>query len=537
MRQALLQKYYEGDEYKAKLRERLEVLMLCDKDPLKITELVVDRWALNPITFIEQFGWILNPKFNNSTKPMFLFKYQKDIIEKLWQAELSGTENEFLIDKPREMGLTWLIVWYYIWRFLFTRNWSGAILSRSEGEVDDGTSDPSKSIFGKIRWGLQHLPVWLIPDGFAFKSKKGTNTDSSLRISNPQMASTIVGSTANQNAFRGSRFSFSWTDECFFIEHFWPAHRSIAHIANTRLYVSTSKVGRSYQKYVDNRKEANRYISLSYQDNPFKDEIWYKEKEKEAEVDPEALKEIMVSYAVNSTMQYYPEISQAKISAEVIYDRKRPLFVSLDYGRSDHTVLIWWQFDGVAFNILECVARNKVDFNWFAPYLNPALEYDKDKYFGYHKDQLEKVRTWKKPLAYFGETAHKQVHYPSNTSVQKELLKYGVKLMMNDYAQKYEVRRKALSMLLPKMVFNSNSDEVMELYDCIQNSRYAGSTKGMSKEALMKPAHDDEVGDYRSALENGAANIGRVLRTQRAEIQAPLKEDGFIGNLIKFLRV
>ena len=535
MRIELLQQYYDGKEYRERLLERLKLFQLIEKDPLALTQMVVDRWAPNPIDFIEQFGWIINPKFHNEVKPFFLFPYQKDIIMKIWQAEVSGQECEILIDKPREMGLTWIIVWYYVWRFLFTKNWSGAVLSRSETEVDDGTADPSKSIFGKMRWSLMHLPNWLMPEGFVFKGKKGTSTDQSLRLSNPALMSSIIGSTANENAFRGSRFSMSWVDECFFVERFQSVHRSISHVASVRIYISTSKVGRQYAKFAELIENAGNHIQLSWKDNPFKDQQWYDEKAKEAEFDPEALKEIDVSYAVNSTMQYYPELGQSKI-APVLYDRKKPIFVSLDYGKQDHTVLIWWQFDGANFNILECVYKNKVDFDWFVPFMNKDVPYDPMRFVLYEK-VLTKIKSWDKPKAVFGEAAHKQVHYPSNTSIQKELYKYGIKLYTNDFAVSYEVRRKGTSLVLPKCVFNQDSDGVMELYDALLNCRYAGAAKGVSKESLMKPAHDDEVGDFRAAFENGACSIPRILRGQRSEIRGELKEDNWANNLIKQMRI
>lgn len=535
MRIELLTEYYNSSEYREKLVARLQTFQMCEKDPLMMTQLIVDKWSIDPIAFIEQFGWIINPKFHNEVKPFFLFDYQKKVIKKVWEAEVSGQECEILIDKPREMGLTWVFVWYDIWRWLFTKNWSGAILSRTETEVDDGTSSPEKSIFGKIRWGLQHLPTWLIPDEFTFKNKKGTNTDQALRLSNPALMSSLVGSTANENAFRGSRFSMSWVDECFFVEHFQSVHRSISHIASVRVYVSTAKTGRANQKFVDLIKEAGNYISLTWRDNPFKDQMWFDEKSKEAEFDPEAMKEIEVSYSVNSTMQYYPELSQAKI-APVIYDRKRPIYISLDYGRQDHTVLVFWQFDGVNFNILECIYKNKVDFDWFTPFMNRDLQFDETRYLTY-KPIMTKIRSWEKPRAVFGEPAHLQVHYPSNTSIQKELMKYGIRLIVNNYASAHEVRRKAASMILPKCVFNQDSDGVMELYDALLNSRYAGSAKGISKDSLMKPAHDDEVGDFRSAFENGACNITRVMRGQRGELGQSREDRGFIQGLTSFLKV
>ena len=531
----LLEQYYNSPDYREKLIARLESFQAAERDPLQLTQMILDKWSIDPISFIEQFGWIINPKFHNEVKPFFLFQYQKDVIKKVWESEISGQENEILVDKPREMGLTWVFVWYYIWRWLFTKNWSGAVLSRTETEVDDGTSSPEKSIFGKIRWGLSMLPDYLIPDDFTFKNKKGTNTDQSLRLTNPQLMSSIVGSTANENAFRGSRFSFSWVDECFFVEHFQAVHRSISHIASTRVYVSTSKTGRSNQKFVDLIREAGNYISLTWKDNPFKDQTWYDEKKKESEFDPEAMKEIEVSYSVNSTMQYYPELAQSKI-APVAYDRKRPFYISLDYGKQDHTVLIFWQYDGTNFNILECIYKNKVDFDWFTPFMNRELAYDESRFVN-HKEVLNKIRSWEKPRGVFGEPAHLQVHYPSNTSIQKELMKYGIRLMVNNYAIQHEVRRKAVSMILPRCVFNQDSDGVMELYDALLNSRYAGSAKGISKDSLMKPAHDDEVGDFRAAFENGACNIPNILRGQRHEVSQSKDNRGFVQNLTKYLRI
>lgn len=536
MRLALLDNYYNSNEYKVKLLQRVSVLQECEGENLKITQYALEQWSVNPIIFIEQFGWIINPKYHNEVKPFFLFDYQKRIIERIWQAEVDGKEIEILIDKPREMGLTWVLIWYQIWRWLFSKNWSGFNLSRSEAEVDDGTADPSSSLFGKFRWGLNKLPSWLTPEGFNPKGKKGTSTDSALRISNPQMQSTLVGSTTNSNAGRSRRYSFAFIDECFFIEHFMEVRRAMTSTANVRIYVSTSAVGKSFKDFRDLCEQQGNYISLKYEDNPFKDKEWYDQKVMEAQIDPEAMKEVEVSYQIPLASQYYPEINQARC-AKVEYDRHRPLFGFLDYGRQDHTVLGFTQFDGRELKILECVAKNKVDFEWFYPFMDKSLIYDPLKYFGNYAKMLERIRTWEKPLVYFGEPAHKQVHYPSNTSIQQELARHHIRLMINDNASSHEVRRKAASLLLPKTVFNSDSDGCMELYDAIAASRYAGSNKGTSKESIMKPAHDDEIGDYRSAFENLCCNITRILRTQRTEIHSDLKQSNFFQAINRFLKI
>lgn len=554
MRNELLKQYYDSQEYSNKVATRFKILMECEAEPLKITKYAIDSWSVDPIAFIEQFGWIINPKFDNETKPFFLFEYQKEVIMKIWQCEIDGKDHELLVDKPREMGMTWVVVWYQIWRWLFTQSWSGFNLSRTETEVDDGSSDPSSSLFGKIRWSLDKLPHWLVPEGFIPKGKRGNSTDMLLRISNPQMASIIVGSTTNANAGRSRRYSFTFIDECFFIEKFNSVRRALDSVSNMKLFVSTAQGGRVYKKFVDKCRMLGDYISLTYNDNPFKDLEWFKEKTKAAESDPEIMREVVPSYTLASSEQYYPEISQAKLEDNIEYDPALRLYVGIDYGKQDHTILVFAQFDGKNMRIIEVIANKKVDFEWYAPFLNPGMipsfegkqenasisqhmYYDPAKYFGKFKPLLEKIRSWRKPTGYFGEPAHKQVHYPSNKSIMKTLVHFGVKLLVNDYAIPFEVRRKAVTMLLPKTTFNQSSEEVVELFGAIENSRYASGSKGTSKKAMMSPAHDDEVGDFRSAFENLCVNFPRILRPQRKEIDNSMKEGNFIGDMLKFLKV
>lgn len=536
MRTALLKKFYESPEYMAKLKARFDVLKNCEEDPLLINRLAIERWSVDPVDFIEQFGWISIPEYGNEMKPFFLFPYQKKIVIKLWESELSGEDVEILIDKPRGMGLTWIIVWYQIWRWLFTPNWGGFNLSRTEAEVDDGTFDPNSSLFGKYRWCISMLPQYLHPEGFVPKGKKGTNTDMSLRITNPQIGASLVGSTTNANAGRSRRYSFIFVDECFAIERFRSVYSSLQSVARVKVFVSTVKSGKVFQDFKDMCSLAGNYISLSWKDHPFKDQIWYEEQLKKAEFDPEVMKEIEVDYAVNVRSQYYPEVRESKIRHDMEFDRKKPLFVSMDYGQQDLTVLVYGQFDGQFINILECVSNSRKPLDWYVAFLNPELPYNPELYLPHQRELLDKIRGWGKAKAFFGEVAFLKAE-SDNKSVSSKLNAYGIRILINQYAVAYEPRRKATSQLLKRMVFNGKSDGVMELYDAIANSRYANSVKGTSKESTMKPVHDAEVGDFRSALENWCCNFPRIARVQRDEIHSELKENNFIGSLTKYLRI
>lgn len=535
MRYKLLDDWYSGPDYLKKLQARANNMKLLAEDPIQRARLMLDVYAVDPVAFIEDFGWVKIPEYNNAIKPLFLFEYQKRVIRKLQDSEFSNLDHEILIDKPRGMGLTWIVLWYIYWRWLFTPNWTGFLLSRTEDEVDDGGNLPDSSLFGKLRWMIGKTPRFLLPDSFVPKGKKGTNTDMSLRIVNPALGSAIIGSTTNANAGRSRRYSFIFIDECFSIERFSEVWRSLQSVARVKVFVSTVKQGKVYQDFRKLCEEAGNYVSLKWSDHPFKDQVWYDEIIKKAEFDPEVMKEIVVDYALNIKSQYYPEVRQAIVAQDIVYDRKRALYVSLDIGRSDLTVMIWWQYDGAKFIVLECYANRNKPIEWYAPFLNRDLKYNPANYNEYQINMLNSIRSWAKPVAFFGEEAHNHKVMPLNRSVADDFYKYGVHLRWNNNAIKHEPRRHATAALLPKFVFNGRSDYVMQLYDAVSNSRYANSV--VSKDGSMKPVHDPEIADFRSALENFCVNITRVLRHQRSDIQFQGADKSRITQIIKMLKL
>lgn len=534
MRYALLDNFYQSPEYLKKLQQRAANLKVMAEDPIRRQQMIISTYAVDPIAFIEDFCFIKIPEYNSEIKPFFLFPYQKKIINQMLEAELSNLDHEFLVDKPRGMGLTWIVLCYMYWRWLFTPNWSGFLLSRTEEEVDDGSVLPDGALFGKLRWMIARTPKFLIPEGFTPKGKKGTQTDMSLRLVNPQIASSLVGSTTNANAGRSRRYSFIFIDECFSIERFSEVWRSLQSVSRMKVFVSTVKQGKIYQDFKKLCEAAGDYVSLKWSDHPFKDKEWYDEIVKKAEFDPEVMKEIEVDYAVNIKSQYYPEIRQAEVSQNVFYDRSKPLYTSLDIGRQDLTVIIWYQYDGARFHAIEAYANRNKAIDWYAPFLNREIEYNPEHYNPYQKEILNKVRSWHKPVANFGESAHNNKVMPLNSSPVSEFYKYGVRLRWNNNAIKYEPRRHATVQLLPKFVFNGQSDYVMQLYDAIANSRYTNSA--VSKDSDKKPVHDPEISDFRSAFENFCSNITLVLRHQRSDMKYEGAERNQIGALVKYLK-
>ena len=528
-----LREYYDSKEYLVKLQKRVETVRLCAEDPVARARMVLEVYSTSFERFCEDFLFVIMPEFGDAIKPFFLFEYQKEIVQKIQEAEQSGEDMELLVDKPRGMGITWIIVAYFYWRWLFTPNWTAFILSRTETEVDDGTDTPGNSIFAKFRWCIKKTPKWLLPQGFESKGKKGNSTDSTLRIINPQIGSALIGSSTNSNAGRSRRYSITFIDECFSIERFSEVYRALQSVSRVKLFVSTTKAGTVFRKFKDMCELAGNYISLTWRDHPFKDQEWYEEQLRKAEFDPEVMKEVDVSYAISKRSQYYPQIEEARI-ALVDYQPGIPVFTGLDFGRNDLTVIIWAQFVGSAIHIIECYANKEKPALWYAPFLNKDIPLE-FAYSPYQEKVLQRVRAWQNPKANFGEVAHTQKSMSDNKSISDVLGKVGVRIMVNNYAIEHEPRRHATSSLLPRMVFNENSEGVMRLYDAIMNSRYKNS--GATKTTAMQPVHDDEISDHRSALENLCVNFGRIFKSQRSTVGEEFRKDGFAQKLITYLKV
>lgn len=519
MRSELVKQYYDSDEYLQKLRGKMMKLKEMEQDPFVRAERILNIYSVDPIAFIEDFCFLKIPEFGEQIKPFFLFEYQKRIIYALQDAERAGTDIDLLIDKPRGMGLTWLISTYYLWRWLFTPNYSSFFLSRTEAEVDDGTQSPNSTIFGKMRWQISKLPQWLLPEGYMPKKSRGTTTDMNLRIMNPQIQSIMIGSSTNSNAGRSRRYSATVLDECFFIDNFQEVYRALTSVSRIKVFISTVVESKVAKDFRDMCKEKGNYVTLTWKDHPWKDQQWFEELEEKARLldDPDLMREAVVDYSVNPKSQYYPMIVESKVEP-LTYDPSKPLYCSLDVGgRQDLTVIGYWQFTGNSFKLLEAYENTNKPAEWYAPFLNTDVLINPAWYNEFQVNFIGKLRKWKRPVAYFGELDHTIKRMPTNTSTADELWKSGhIKIQYNQYAIQHPPRHHATSQMLPKTIFNKDSPAVMKVYDALCTSKYVGTLKTTTEN--LKPVHgSDGTADRRAMVENMAVNINRIFRNQRDE--------------------
>lgn len=537
MRQQLIDEFYQGEEYLSKLREKARVLKEMEENIYLRDQKIQEVYSVNPERFIEDFLIIMFKENGSQPKPFFLFPYQKRILQKLQEAEFTNKEVDILIDKPRGMGLTWLLSGYFLWRFLFTPNYSTLILSRKEDLVDDGSMSPDNTIFGKIRYMMFRLPKYMIPDGFQFKKARGTLTDMTLKLVNPVTGGTIIGSSTNSNAGRSGRFSSIMIDECFFIDNFLLVYNSLSSVARLKVFISTVVESKVAEDFKDMVNSMGNYISLTWRDHPFKDQQWFDELQERASKmnNPDLMREAQVDYKLSPKSQYYTEISQSR-AEPVSFDRSKPLWVSMDFGgRHDLTVFIWFQYDGHYIKVLDSYENVNKPAEWYAPFLNPDTYFDETFYNEYQIKFINKIRTWKRPQVYFGEQDHLTKRMPTNTSIADELWKKAhIRIVCNRYAIEHKPRREATIRILPRTIFNKDSDGAMRVYDAIASSRYASNVRTTSEQ--LKPVHDDEIADRRSAFENFCVNFPRVVSSQREDIHTP-EAKSFASMMVKSMKI
>ena len=148
----LLRENFKSSDFERKMLTRLERLQKAEMNPVERVNLMMDCQE-DPFYFIDTFGVVYEPRLAEmSDIPFFLFDYQKDVIMRVLQAEERG--EDLLIEKTRDMGITWTMIWYILWRWLFKDKWYCLMGSRKEDEVDNKCYSDDTEVLTKEGWKL-----------------------------------------------------------------------------------------------------------------------------------------------------------------------------------------------------------------------------------------------------------------------------------------------------------------------------------------------------------------------------------------------
>jgi hypothetical protein len=171
-----------------------------------------------------------------------------------------------LVEKSRDMGITWLCCAYALHGWLFRPGFAAGFGSRKLELVDRrGDLD---SIFEKLRFLLDNLPAWMLPKGF-----DRAEHDNLARLVNPANGSTITGE-GGDSIGRGGRKTVYFVDEAAHLEHPDLIERSLSQTTNVRIDVSTPN-GMGNPFAVKRNAGVVPVFTFSWRDDPRKGEDWY----------------------------------------------------------------------------------------------------------------------------------------------------------------------------------------------------------------------------------------------------------------------
>jgi hypothetical protein len=258
---------WKNPDYTTVFTERAERLQRLRDDPALVP--AVRAWyAEHPVDFISDWCMTFDPRLaetgKKTTIPFVLFKRQREFID--WTVERWQGREDGLVEKSRDMGISWLCCAIAVWMWLMKPGTAIGFGSRKE-EYVDALGDP-KSLFWKLRFLINLLPRELRPAGYDEKKHAPH-----MRILNPENGSVITGESGD-NIGRGNRVSAYFVDESAFLEHPESIDAALSQTSNCRIHVSTPN-GSGNPFY---RKRHSGKISVfifDWRDDPRKDEAWY----------------------------------------------------------------------------------------------------------------------------------------------------------------------------------------------------------------------------------------------------------------------
>lgn len=170
-----------------------------------------------------------DPRLANPFIPFEPFPMQLDMIN--WLEERVETQTSGCIEKSKDVGATYVALYFLLHRWLWSEGFAGGTGSRKL-EYVDSLGDP-KSLFEKLRMTLHRLPSWMLPKGFDWRKHS-----MECRLINPSMHSTLTGEGGVQIG-RGGRSSVYVVDEYNFMEHPELVDAALRDNTNVVIYMGT----------------------------------------------------------------------------------------------------------------------------------------------------------------------------------------------------------------------------------------------------------------------------------------------------------
>lgn len=481
MKEILLQRLKINDAASHNVEARAMTYELCKRD---------DNPAEGCIFFIENFGWTFDPRKEVKHIPFVLFDFQREAVRQIIDHIDNG--RDLFLEKSRDMGITWVVTWVFIWYWLF-RDGSNLLLgSYKEKLVDDGTDD---SLFGRLDVSIRSLPKWLWPKGYNPKKHR-----TKLKIVNPVNNNLLAGDTMNPDFGRGSRKTAIFFDELGFWDYAEDAWGTCGDTTACRIANSTPN-GQNF--YADLRDTGIDVFTMHWTQHPLKDELWYAF-ECARRSEEEVAQEIDISYTKSQEGRVYKEWNDQNVFwGYYEYNPQLPLYVGWDFGKEDPTTIIWCQPENGHLNIIDTYTKNGENIDYFIPFITGILPSEENLNYRYTKYDLELIEShkhWKRGV-HFGDPAGRNRNQINDATVLSVLKEHGIVVNFKEQWKTFQNRKRAAKALIREGIHINTNDRTKKFAKCIDQASYPQIRREGTKEInSVKPKHD-WTSHYRSAFE------------------------------------
>lgn len=303
---------------------------------LAVRSQILAACKADPIFFINCFCWTYDAKgdkfrelcWDSPHMPFITFDYQDQFILDLVDAIRQG-EN-LLIEKSRDMGVSWLVICIFVWFWLFQGPGNDFLLGSRKQQYVDALGDMS-TLMQKARYLLKRLPGWMLPAGFELGHT--SPWDNYNRLVNPVTECVIMGEANNVNFGTSGRFKAALFDEFAKWEHTdEAAWESASDTTSCKIAVSSAWGKNNHHYRLRNQEHGFiRVITLLWKLHPLKDQAWYDEQVR-TRSKSDVASNLDISYVASVRGRAFPDFDiQVQGLDQDPYDPGLPISMECDF--------------------------------------------------------------------------------------------------------------------------------------------------------------------------------------------------------------
>lgn len=490
------------------IHERILLLDKC-KDSIDLQNIEIETCKRDPIYFFNTYLYTEKNRtfFSDDTPtevPFILFPYQEEYVTEVWESIIEGNKpvekrkpwvlTNVFIEKSRQMWISWVTSWLFLYWFLFHKH-KYSLISRTSDEVDSPWD--MDSMFEKIRFMMRNLPDWMLPKGLSKEPWKD-KSNRFMNISDPNSQASITWKTATPWAWRWWTRNAIFMDEMASMQYASQINKSAWSNTPCRIYNSTPewKLNEFYRMRVKAEEWDIKRLRYHWSEHPHYNQDWYAQKTKWMTKE-EVAQELEIDYETSLVWRVYPEFTQQP--EDIIYDPQKPLFISIDnsHGWADpHAVLVWqidtkthyWDIiDSIEVN---CSVTDMAEFMTWQPKFQLT-----DAQLSF----LERYRLYNWKRAIFVSDPYDTHSKLNNTTIFDEYKKVWINLNLPKIIDK-----KAQIMQTRANIYRIRYNEnCTDFAFAIMNAKYPEVKEWSSRTTQPdKPIHD-QTSHFRTSLEYG----------------------------------